>query len=105
MSADLEVVYERIPAPIEIVTPGNRPAARMFRAVRVIVSGAYLATAGIVYVNLGSVAVPVALPAAAPGSTYTIDLYDGVMPVQVDQCELSQPLAGGAISVFLVAFE
>jgi hypothetical protein len=90
---------------IEVVASGSTPQAVGYRAVRIMCSGAYLAEAGQVNVMLGrDVAVPITLPAASPGLTEIFTLYDGVMPVEVSECSLSVPLAGGSISLILVQY-
>jgi hypothetical protein len=93
-------------ARMRLFQPNNRPGIYCRRALLVF-SGAYLVTAGVCYIALGSdFSFPMYLGNASPGTTQNILLHasDNV-PVLVSEFTLQQGiLAGGGISLHTVEF-
>lgn len=88
---------------------GNRPGIYA-RRVLLLYSGAYLSTAGLIYISLGNdYAVPLALGNTAPGTSGNILLHNSdSVPVQLSEFQLNLPagvtLTAGNIAIHAVEF-
>lgn len=101
MSETLEIQIPRLR--METVFPNNVPTIRRQRYAALVISGAATADGGLVTAILSDkLSVPINLPKTGSVLDRTIVLYQGMMPVEIDQLTLiGAALTAGSIVLIL----
>lgn len=95
-----------LPKRIQVVTLGSAPTIQIVRAARLILSNLSATAETLVWVNLGQFSVPVSIPpTATPVVNYIVELFNGIVPIEITDFSLPQAVPGMTGSIALLLME